>query len=428
MTERSEQHARLPKDVQRLVRLGGGAVGAFLVFVLVWSIGAQITTTLRLPGVLSPQAPTHEVQHEAGGRVARLDVALHQEVEAGAPLLALDVSDELVQRAALQARAAVLEAELSAILPRLGRDMADPKNLLPSVSLAYAAQDALFHTQIEQLNAEEDALTRRSTVLAARYEAQGARMELVQARFNRGVELSEKGLMTQREIDAIEGELHAGKTLLLTLDAEHVELDQRRRDVVLSRKRLKEERRERLTDLRLQHERDLIEIRARIDRLSAKIEQAEIRAPVAGKVTEMAVSTAGQVAAPGLTILTLTQEPGDPMIDLYVPPSYIDQVRVGQEGLLTVTSLSQRTAPRLRAVLTELAREPAKDAEGNSSHYLARAEINAEDLAAAQAELGSRFQLSVGMPVSAAMNGRNTTLWEFVTGPFTGLLGTAFED
>ena len=95
---------------------------------------------------------------------------------------------------------------------------------------------------------------------------------------------------------------------------------------------------------------------------------------------------------------------------------------------MTVNALSQRSAPQLRVTLTELALEPVRDAEGNSLHYLARAFVEPDDIEEARTTLGSRFQLSAGMPVSAAMNGRDTTLWAFVTGPFTGLLGAAFED
>ncbi|MCH2076457.1 MAG: HlyD family efflux transporter periplasmic adaptor subunit [Rhodobacteraceae bacterium] len=155
---------------------------------------------------------------------------------------------------------------------------------------------------------------------------------------------------------------------------------------------------------------------------------ADIRSPVDGKVTELALGTEGVVAAAGMTLAMLTQPGDEHEIDLYVPPAYRDQVRAGHMGLLTINALSQRTAPTLRVTLTDPALEPVRDADGNSLHYRVRGVVDPEDIAAAREKLGALFRLSVGMPVNADMNGRNTTLWSFVTGPFTGLLGAAFED
>lgn len=426
----SEATVSLPKEIQRILSWGGGSIAIFVAFAVGWSTLAEITTTLRLPGTLSPTAPSHEVQHESGGRVASLHVALHEEVDAGDLLLSLDVSDERVQVAALEEKAQLLRAELDAILPRLAGDMAEPTGTteLSSVALAYATKDSAFRAQLEQLRAEGAGLATRAEILAQRHQAQSALLELTRDRFARGADLSQKGHLTKVEFETLARELHSGEAALLEMQSEAAELNSRTNDIALSIARFEQERLEELASTRLSHENQLIDTRARIARLAESIERANVYAPVAGKVTDLLIDTPGLVAPPGATLLTLTQDVSDPQIDLFVTPSYIDQVRVGQEGLLTVTSLPQRTAPRLRVIITDIAREPVKDPQGNPVHYLARAEMNGDDLKEAKAKMGAEFQLSVGMPVNAAMNGRNTTLWQFVTGPFTGLLASAFED
>ncbi|MEM9855642.1 MAG: HlyD family efflux transporter periplasmic adaptor subunit, partial [Pseudomonadota bacterium] len=514
----------LPKEIMRLLWLGGGAVGAFLIFTIGWAVMGEITTTVRLPGVLSPTAPTYDVQHERGGRIAALHVRLHDEVSAGQLLFELDASDEEVQRAALQRRAALLKAELAAIAPRLeaktqlleqleiargavaagGAEQADPVDqanaareaalaaavspepptlsptksktgseggedptliaapevpfdnqaaepksaqnplhaslarpgaprageaaALASVQLAYLAQDTAFAANLAQISSDEAAVENRLLNLTKRKAAHLSRFEITRARYARGAELSQKGLLPRSEFEALARELHETDAQLLAFEAEALTLSQTARELSLRRTRLIEERRERLAKNRLTHERDLIDTEARIARLTETIERAAIHAPVAGKVTALALDTEGLVAGPGMTLAVVTQASKETQIDVFVPPSYIDQVRQRQEGLLTIPALPQRTAPKLRVTLEDLAREPMRDQNGNSLHYLARATINREDLALARVDLGPRFQLSVGMPVSLAMNGRDTTLWQFLTGPFTGLLGAAFED
>lgn len=430
MTRSSEFTVSLPSEIRRLLVWGGGSIAIFVAFVVGWSTLAEITTTVRLPGALSPSAPSHDVQHESGGRVASLHVAIHEEVEAGDLLLELDVSDERVQMAALEEQAEILQAELDAILPRLLGSTPKPiETLKPSsVALAYATKDEAFLAQLEQLRAERAGLARRADILAERHQSQSALLELTRDRFERGADLSQKGHLTKVEFETLARELHSGEATLLEMRAEAAELDSRSTDIALSIARLEHERREELATTRLSYETQLIDTRTRIARLSESIERASVYAPVTGKVTDLLIDTPGLVAPPGATLLTLTQHVSDPQIDLFVAPSYIDQVRVGQEGLLTITSLPQRTAPRLRVTITDIAREPVKDPQGNPVHYLARAGMNRADLKDVKAKLGAEFRLSVGMPINAAMNGRNTTLWQFVTGPFTGLLASAFED
>ncbi|MEM6478560.1 MAG: biotin/lipoyl-binding protein, partial [Pseudomonadota bacterium] len=146
----------LPKEIMRLLWLGGGAVGAFLIFTIGWAVMGEITTTVRLPGVLSPTAPTYDVQHERGGRIAALHVRLHDEVSAGQLLFELDASDEEVQRAALQRRAALLKAELAAIAPRLEAKT----QLLEQLEIArgaVAAGGAEKADPVDQANAAREA-------------------------------------------------------------------------------------------------------------------------------------------------------------------------------------------------------------------------------------------------------------------------------
>ncbi|MCH2076458.1 MAG: HlyD family secretion protein [Rhodobacteraceae bacterium] len=128
----------LPGDVRGLLRWGGGAVAGFVVFGVAWAMLAQITTTVCVPGMLSPSAPTYEVQHETGGRTAALHVEPNEEVETGDLLFQLDVTDERVQLDALRAREEMIKAEVAAIAPRLGIE-AVPSPQVETVSLAYDA-------------------------------------------------------------------------------------------------------------------------------------------------------------------------------------------------------------------------------------------------------------------------------------------------
>ncbi|MEL6608221.1 MAG: HlyD family efflux transporter periplasmic adaptor subunit [Pseudomonadota bacterium] len=428
---------RLPTPVRRLIWGAALTVLTFVGFVVVWAILAPVSTTIRVGGVLSPSAPSFEVQHDAGGQIAAVHVALHDEVPAGAHLLTLDTRDLLSEARAVADEIARGEAELREIARRLttppGEGDVEPADVVTDaaaqvVAARYAAQDAVIAARIADARAQQRANDRRVTDLAREATTEDNRAALVAARLVRARDLRARDLMSQSDFEALEQAALQAQSAQLALVSRKRELTEQSEALDRQISRLWIEQAGAMAERQLTLQASLATARARRDQLDRRIEGARVLAPVSGKVTDMAVATPGMVVAPRTTLLTLTQPVDVPRFDLFIPPAAIDQVRVGQSGLLTVNALPQRDAPRIVLTLTDIAREPVRDRDGNSLHYRAVGEVTPEALAAARAAMGSRFQLQVGMPINVALEGHSTTLWTFVTGPFTGLLSTAFED
>ncbi|MGR3435223.1 MAG: HlyD family efflux transporter periplasmic adaptor subunit, partial [Shimia sp.] len=265
-------------------------------------------------------------------------------------------------------------------------------------------------------------------LLDAQEAAEAALMELAQRRVDRLEALRAKGLSTAQEAEIAEQGALAAERGQLSLAARRLAGEARIADADRRLALLHGERQGELARRKVAHLRELIDTRMRIERLERRIAEAEIRAPVAGRISELGVEAAQSVVAPGGVVAVVTQPVRRHEIALTVPASYIDQVRPGQEGQLTVPGLSQRTAPRLGVRITAIADEPVRDQDGQTLHYLARAEFDAGDLRQARLDLGADFTLTPGMPVNAALEGHTTTLWSFLVGPIGSILSRAFQD
>ncbi|KNG94798.1 HlyD family efflux transporter periplasmic adaptor subunit [Pseudaestuariivita atlantica] len=423
--------ARPPVAVTRNLYAAGFVLVGFLSAALIWAIGAEIATTLRVPGSISPNAPSHGVQHPTGGRIAAVHVSLHQQVRAGQILFDLDMSEARLRRASLRATAEALQAEIAAADLRLGAE--DVTQVAPplgtsAVTEAFAQQDAQLRAQIAAQDAIADAAEAQLRVLGAQSDLQEELLSVVEARAAKTGSLRDRGLAADTVVEELEQRALQLRVSETSAEARMRALAGQVREARLQAGLVRQARRQALADLKLANLKRLTGIEGDIALLELQIDGARVAAPVDGQITDLPVAVAGQVARPGQTLATISQPLQAPGIDLKVPVRLADQVRVGQDGLLTIDSLPQRSAPILRVKVTRLAAEPVRDEAGTAQFYTGAAELFADDVALARDTLGARFQLAVGMPVNVALNGAETTLWSYLTAPFAAMWKGAFED
>nr|WP_280636601.1 HlyD family efflux transporter periplasmic adaptor subunit [Shimia sp. R10_1] len=188
------------------------------------------------------------------------------------------------------------------------------------------------------------------------------------------------------------------------------------------------EHRQKLLDRLAQLEEAIPRLQRQVLGLSARIDQADIRAPEAGIVASLFYDTAAMVVARGDTVLTLSRPTERHQVSFIANPQVIDQLHVGMPGQLTVAALPQRSHPRVSATITSLSPEARRNSDGAVVGYDGVAEIDAEDHAALLAQLGDDATLTTDMPVSVVFAGRQTTFGAYLVGPFWGFLEKAMQD
>lgn len=420
----------LPPRITRPLNAAAAALALFLLVFGIWSAQGRFATTLHVPGSIGSTATSQPIQHQFGGKLSEVHVQMHQPVTKGDVLFRMDTADLDLQIAALEHRRDFLRAELLEIGQRLeaGPFVETPATTPAQVLLAYAVQDDALQVEMADLvekaraaKEQEQQLSREITYLQQLH-------AILSTQSDRVATLANKGLATDQALESAQQRALELAARIAERESERAELREHAAGNARSAQLLKSRHEQDLATRQLMQSRELTAITGEHARLVLQRNEATLTAPVSGSVVSLEFPAAGATVPRGVTLAVIAQPLGDPHADLHVPPVYIDQVSVGQTGILTIPGLPQRNMPRIDVTVSGVAETPVRDPDGNALYYVARIGIDPGALKAAEARLGARFHLVAGMPVSAALNGAQTSLWHYLAAPLVDTLRMGFEE
>jgi HlyD family secretion protein len=420
------------------ILVGTITVALLLGTTIFWGLNTDIDGAIVAPGQIQVESNRQVVQHPDGGVVAAIAVTEGQPVKAGDLLLTLDgslLSSELAivegQLFETRARRARLEAE---------RDDA-PAVTIPTDLVEIAATRADVADQVEgQLrlfDARRDTLARQTEQLARRKEQTAAQID--------GIDAQTKALETQ--LDLIRSELADQQSLLdrglaqssrvLALEREQANLMGRSGELAAERAqaqgriteidleilRLAAERREEASTLLRDIGSTEIELTERRRALLERIARLEVRAPVAGIVLGLAVTTPRAVIRPAEPMLYIVPQDRPLVIAARIAPIHVDEVFVGQSVRVVLPAFSSRTTPELMGIVSLLSADSLTDQATGQTYY--RAEIT---LPQDQTALLGDLTLLPGMPVDSFIRTGARTPMAYLLRPFTDYFTKAFRE
>lgn len=433
--------APLPSaDLRRPAR-----IGALATLLLVGVLGGWASTTVIGGAVIAQGQAMVEgrakvVQHPDGGRVAAIAVQDGDRVAQGDLLLSLD--PDLVATGLDIARTRLAAA--LALKSRLQAEQAGASTVsfaYPSLPAAVtrepldtagqeARQTEIFAARREMLLSARDRLA--ETLLQHDAQIDGLRGQIAAA--------DEQKALLEAEIDSQQDLVSGGLTrqsALNTLLRNRAELSGRRagliadiarleitkRDAELATKQseygFREEVATALRDATAESEELILEIVTR----QGQLDRMEIRAPVAGIVHELQVSTVGGVVAPGDTLVQIVPLDEAMEFEVLIDPASIDQVHPGQTAELVLPGFDRQTTPRLNAHVTRVSPAAIADPQTGRSFYRA-------DVAVTPAELARLGDLTLlpGMPVEAYLGTGDRTVLAYLLHPITSHIRRAFRE
>lgn len=403
-----------------------------------WSVTTTIAGAIVAGGQIQVEQSRQVVQHPDGGVVATIDVKEGQKVSAGDLLLTFDGSmlkselsivegqlfELLARRARLEAERD--DAEAPVVPPELAAMMAER----PAVAELVDGQLRLFAARRDTLARSTDQLKQRGDQtleqikgITAQREAMTTQLALVRKELSDQQALLAKGLTQSGrvlELQRQEAEMlgRAGE-----LTAAKAEAEQRVTEIDLEALRLAAQRREdastQLRDIG-SSELELVERRRA---LAEQIERLDVRAPVAGIVLGLTVTTPRAVVRPADPLLYIIPQDRPLVIEAQIQPIHIDEVRVGQEVRLVFPAFSSRTTPELFGRVSVLSADAFTDQKTGATFYRAEIVLEAEDIV----KLADKALLP-GMPVEAFIKTGDRTPMAYLLKPFTDYFQRAFRE
>lgn len=410
-------------------------VGGFLA----WSASAPLISAVVAPGVVKIWTNRKTVQHLEGGIVRAIYVADGSQVTAGDPLILLqDATTSSALNILTDQRDTLLIQEQRLLAERilaehfeLPEDLRIRRDHEPRIAAIYESEKSVFEVRRKHLDeqiqllregiehARQAAVSARDEI-AAIQEGLGYTGEIVQSTetmnqrgfVERAMLLQKKEALAQRQ-----EELHAQTGHLAELRKEIVE--QELRIIGLRNSYMEDAEVE-----RKQTHTQILELEERLRPARDAQERSLVRAPIAGQVMALQVSTVGGVIRPGDPLLDIVPNNSQLIVEVKVSNQDIDNVHLGQRAEVQLNAFNRRTTPLVGGEVTYVAGDAEEDARLPNTLYF-KTNIQLDH---AQLERLGDINLVPGMPVTAFIKIHARTLLDYLISPITDHLRRALRE
>ncbi len=324
-----------------------------------WSAFAQLDGAVVSPGNFVATSQNKIVQHLEGGIIKEILVKEGETAEAGQVLMRLDGtagSADLtrleIRHIHLMATMARLEAQAEgrssfdfpSELVALSQDR-NQTSLLDRQRQIFAAQQSKLASDIEIQDHTAAAYEEQIKGYVTRLAALKEQLNFIEVELEGKEKLFKAGLVRKPEYFALQRSKSAlggeQARILAEMEDARQRMSAAKQVSVRARQAAVQQAAEDLQTASGEYK----DVAERIGATRAALSRLEIKAPVKGTVVKMNYHTAGGVIRPGADILALLPAADELVIEAHIRPQDIANVKTGQEALVRLSALNQRTTP-----------------------------------------------------------------------------------
>jgi HlyD family secretion protein len=433
----------LPPDLGAAPSARGPLIVGFIsLFLLVggfgtWAALTNIAGAIVAPGQLEVDQRRQVVQHLDGGVVDKVLVEEGARVTAGDVLIQLDATD-------LASELAIVEGQLFEYMARVGRAIAERDDaaeiefhplllenegreevaeLMEGQRNLFVARRASLAREIEQLGKRGEQIVSQIEGIDAQRMALAEQLALIEEELTDQQSLLDRGLTQQGRVLQLQRERARLSGTIGELVAQRAQADGRITELEIEKIKLETGRREEaITQLR-DLQTNMLQMLERRKGLTDRMARLDIRAPVAGIVYGLTITTPRAVIRPAEPLLYLVPQDRPLVITAQVDPIHVDEVFPGQDVVLRFAALDARTTPELFGFVAQVSADAFTDERTQMSFY--RAEI---DLKPGELEKLEGQTLIPGMPVEAYIRTSDRTPLGYLIKPLADYFNKAFRE
>lgn len=424
--------------VGRVVRTALLIVALTTVPFVAWGTMAKMERAVIAPGQLIPEGRRKTVNLLEPGILRNLLVREGESVEAGQPLLQLDVTQ--AESLADQARAAFWGGR--ARIARLRAEQAELRSLTfpdevirtaagdPAIRVFLEAEQALFEARWRayqgQLSVQERNISQlQEQIAGARSQRQANEASLRSAREQLASmrTLQQQGLVSLFRVQEMQRLEQSYLGAIGQFTAQEAQL---REQVTGAQNQLEGVRLTRLQEIATELQTTEAQVAAATQQLRAAqdvLTRREVLAPEAGKVVNIQAFTPGSTIGSGQPILDLVPVRDRFIVEMQVMPVDIEQVQVGQGVNTRLIAYRMRTVPLVSGRVIHVAADITPQVNGMPAYFMARAELDPAVL-----DKLPDIVLHAGMPTENFVLGEERTPLSYFWAPIRSAARRAFRD
>lgn len=406
---------------------------AFLLIFVVWAAFAELERTVRAPGRVIPNAQLQVVSNAEGGVVESILVQPGQRVAAGQVILQLDPTQTSADFGSGEASVSALGLKANRLQAEIaGREPAFPVPGNAAMAGQIGVEQALHRSRMAELAATRSAADAR--VRQAQFavgEAEAAYQARVAARDAR---LSEARVLRSLVDKGIEPRLslvqaESAAAVAASEAAAAAAAISRARSAVgearASASQLTQEWRAVAANELAATQAELAVRRSGIPALAERAERTAVRAPLAGRVNRVLVTTVGSSVPPGAPLAEIVPGEQNLLVEARVRPQDIAFVRMGQRARVEVTAYDPAVYGRLDAAVIAISPDSVIDEQTGELFYTVRVRTA---LNALRDPAGRRLPIGPGMVANVSLLGDRRTVLQYLLNPITKLSDSALRE
>ena len=399
------------------------AIVGFVVWAVVWAAHAEIDQVSSGTGRVIPSRQIQVVQNLEGGILSELLVREGAMVEAGQVLMHLDDTQLTSDFGENQVKALGLQA----VIARLQAELSEEPLLFPAV--VQEAMPQVTEAEAALYRARADELTSALNRLGEQLNQRRRELEETEARI---VQLTRSVNLTRQEIAILAPLVERGINAPIDLIRLRREENQFVGDLAVA-----EKTRERLqsglaeieaqtTETRAQFRsralQELNEAQVNLQALQQvltsrvdRVERAIVRAPTAGTVKQLFVTTLGGVVRPGQDLVEIVPTEDTLLVEARLRPADIAFIYPSQAAKVKITAYDFTVYGSLPASVEHISADTIEDEASGESFYLVRVKTDVADLRDRQ---GEPLPVIPGMTAAVDILTGKRTVLQYILNPF----------
>lgn len=413
-------------DWRRPARLGYLTV--FLTFGVLggWSAVARLDSAVVAPGVVAVESSRKTIQHLEGGIVQDIRVHEGQHVDEGQVLILIAgtqsqanadaARNQLAASVAQEARLVaerndaediIFPAEIADNLDRsvIAQAVADQRKQFTERRGSLNGQIAILQNRIKQFETEIEGLTKEKDATVRQLQLINEELDDLQSLLEKHLVQKSRVLALDREKSRLEGAI--GRSIADAAKAQNG-IGEAQLQIDQQRKKFYEEVNAAIVDVRQK----IADLREKVTISSDILQRIEIRAPLAGSVQNLKVSTIGGVVRAGESLFDLVPDGDELVVNAQVSPIDISALKLDMKAEVRFNSFHAQFLPVVMGQVRSISRDRLTEEQTKQPYFLARVVVDESNI---PSEMHGR--IVAGMPVEVVIPTGERTVLNYLVRP-----------
>ena len=159
--------------------------------------------------------------------------------------------------------------------------------------------------------------------------------------------------------------------------------------------------------------------------LEDKVTRTDVRAPIAGTVNRVLVTTIGGVVRPGEPLVEIVPSDDTLVVEARVSPKDIGQIATGQSATVKITAYDSSLYGGLKGSIESISPDSITDEKTGELYYLIHVRTEGDTL---KSKDGAPLEITPGMVAEVDVLGRKRSIMDYILTPITRITDKAMRE